>query len=231
MSTGGRSITARGATSITDTANAIDDAPPRRTGRPRLADAEALAGRIVDVATALFLTEGYGATSIEEVARQAGVSKRTFYSRFPDKPAVFRAVVHHVLEHLRPADFELLFVPGPLEIVLPTLARAILTATLDPWALALHRLTVAESARFPDIAETVRTEGGGEEAVRRIASLLAGDSAPDAATWFAAAQFLAMVVSVPQRRGIGPGPRMTESEQEEWCDRTVRLFLAGWKAG
>src|SRR5215831_11028175 len=77
-------------------------ATPRRGGRPSLAQAEKLGERILDVATQLFLSHGYGATSIDAVARRAGVSKRTFYHRYADKPALFSAVVHRVIERLRP---------------------------------------------------------------------------------------------------------------------------------
>jgi TetR/AcrR family transcriptional regulator, mexJK operon transcriptional repressor len=47
-----------------------------RGGRPSHAQALQLRERILDVATELFLTEGYGTTSIEAVAERAGVSKR-----------------------------------------------------------------------------------------------------------------------------------------------------------
>jgi AcrR family transcriptional regulator len=54
------------------------------------------------VATALFLSEGYGSTSIDAVARRAGISKRTFYHRFEDKAALFAAVVHRIIQQIRP---------------------------------------------------------------------------------------------------------------------------------
>ncbi len=170
--------------------------------------------------------------SIETVARSAGISKRTFYSRFADKAALFRAVVHNVLEHLRPPQVEALFVPGPLDRVLPRLARVILAAALDPWALALYRLTLTEAGRFPDVAAAVESEGGGEEAVRRIAALLAarsGGGADDSErARFAATQFLYMIVAVPQRRALGLGTPMTAAELDDWAEDTARLFLAGW---
>ena len=56
-----------------------------RGGRPSRADALQLRERILLAATELFLAEGYGSTSIEAVARHAGVSKRTLYDRFDDK--------------------------------------------------------------------------------------------------------------------------------------------------
>jgi AcrR family transcriptional regulator len=60
-----------------------------------------LGERILEVATELFLAEGYGTTTIEAVAARAGISKRTFYHRFDDKAALFAAVVHRIIEQLR----------------------------------------------------------------------------------------------------------------------------------
>jgi AcrR family transcriptional regulator len=57
-----------------------------------------LGDRILDVATELFLADGYGATSIEAVAQRAKISKRTFYHRFPDKAALFDATLRRVLD-------------------------------------------------------------------------------------------------------------------------------------
>jgi AcrR family transcriptional regulator len=90
----------------------------RRGGRPSKAEAEQLADRIVDAATELFLTSGYGATSIEAVARRAQISKRTFYHRFENKSALFSAVVHRMIERLRPpADVPLLHGANLTEIL------------------------------------------------------------------------------------------------------------------
>src|SRR6185312_14690775 len=48
---------------------------------------------ILEAARALFLEVGYGATSVDAIARAAGVSKATLYGHFPSKEALFEAVV------------------------------------------------------------------------------------------------------------------------------------------
>lgn len=48
---------------------------------------------IIDAATALFLRDGYAATSLDAVARAAGVAPRTLYLRFATKVALFQRVV------------------------------------------------------------------------------------------------------------------------------------------
>ena len=80
----------------------VPAAASRRGGRPSRVEAEQLGERILDAATALFFTAGYGATTIEAVAKRARISKRTFYHRFDDKSALFSAVVHRTIDRLRP---------------------------------------------------------------------------------------------------------------------------------
>src|SRR5258708_7899613 len=163
-----------GSTPRSRTRRAIPDtaaAAPRRGGRPSREQAARLGERILDAATHLFLSHGYGATSIEAVARRARVSKRTFYHRFDDKPALFVAVVHRIIDRLRsPGDVELLV--GDLREVLQRLASFILRAALMPDAVALYRMLVAESARFPKLAKVVTEQGGNEEAIQFIAGIL-----------------------------------------------------------
>ena len=128
----------------------------RKGGRPPRADALKLRAQILEVATDLFLEQGYGSTSIEAVAGRAGVSKRTFYDRFDDKAALFAAVVHRIIENIRPpANVPLLAGPNLGEI-LRRLAGLILQAALSPQAIALHRLVTGESSRFPELASALR---------------------------------------------------------------------------
>jgi AcrR family transcriptional regulator len=182
----------------------------------------------------LFLSQGYGATSIEAVARKSGISKRTFYHRFRGKPELFVAVVHRIVDHLRPpADFPLL--EGDLEEILQRLARLILRAALSPLAIALNRMLVAESAKFPKLASIVAERGGSEEAIRLVADILereahAGRVALDDSP-FAARQFLYMIIAVPQRRAMGFGAAMTPREVDAWASKAVNLFLNGWRSG
>lgn len=203
----------------------------RRGGRPSKADAEQLAERIVDAATELFFALGYGATTIEAVARRAGVSKRTLYHRFEDKSALFAAVVHRTIERLRPPPDVPLLRGESLPEILRGLADLILRAALSPPAIQLHRLIVAESSRFPDLAGVMTREGASAEAIRLIAGLLerearAGKLALDNPA-FAAQQFLHLVTAVPQRRAMGLGKPMSSAELDAWAGDVVNLFLNG----
>jgi len=207
----------------------------RRGGRPSREAAARLGEQILDVATGLFLANGYGATSVEDIARRARISKRTFYHRYPDKRALFGAVITRIVERIRPPGGEasLFTDPGPLDQALLHIARVTLRMALTPEALALYRVIISEAARFPDIAAVIAEQGRTQKGVMQIAALLAHDaeakpSTPQARE-FAAAQFLQMVMAVPLRRALGLGQPMTEGELDAWARNTVALFLNGYR--
>jgi AcrR family transcriptional regulator len=59
----------------------------------RRADAEARQGRIIDAATALFVEQGFGATSIDQIAAAGGVSSPTVYATFGSKAGVLARAI------------------------------------------------------------------------------------------------------------------------------------------
>jgi TetR/AcrR family transcriptional regulator, mexJK operon transcriptional repressor len=230
---GGRSSVERAASPIV-----VSDSGRRRRargarpgGRPSCDEALQLRERILEVATELFLAEGYGTTSIEAVAERAAISKRTFYHRFENKAALFTAVVHRIIEQIRPPPGVPLLEGSSLHNILRRLAGLILRAALSPQAVALHRLVTAESMRFPNLTRAVYDEGWAYEATQLIGDLLARELRDVRLTTemrrFAAMQFLHMVVTLPQRRIMGLGLPLTPKELDEWADNAVRLFLNG----
>lgn len=101
----------------------------RRYRSPRRrAQAEATREAILDAAHELFLTKGYGATSIRAVAQAAEVSEQTVYNAFGDKPSLLVAVGVRVVSGALAPD---LAEGGDL--------RAQLLATDDP----LERIEIA----------------------------------------------------------------------------------------
>ncbi|KAA8877516.1 TetR family transcriptional regulator [Nocardia colli] len=60
--------------------------------------------RILAAATSLFETQGINTTSMEQVAAQAPVSKRTLYQHFPTKDQLVVAYLGHLIETGRTMD-------------------------------------------------------------------------------------------------------------------------------
>ena len=73
----------------------IDGPDPKREYRSprRLAAARETRARICAAAAALFLADGYAATSIRAIASAAGVAEKTVYLQFATKSAVLKMVV------------------------------------------------------------------------------------------------------------------------------------------
>lgn len=61
---------------------------------------------ILDAALACFLKFGYGKTSLDDIAKQAKLSRPLLYKRFPNKEAIFGAVYDDVFESLMPQVHE-----------------------------------------------------------------------------------------------------------------------------
>jgi AcrR family transcriptional regulator len=165
------------------------------------------------------------------VARGAGISKRTFYHRFADKAALFSAVVHHIVETIRPPPEVPLLEGASLHDILRRLARLILDAALSPPAIALNRLIIAESARFPEIVRAANEQDGTAEAYALVGGLLAREfddtTLPPVARDFATQQFLQLVIAIPRRRAMGFAAPMTSEELDAWATQVATLFLNG----
>ena len=199
----------------------------RSGGRPTAPAAARLGDAILDVAAARFLRDGYAATSIEAVAREARVAKRTFYARFPDKAALFRAVVERLIATWHAAS-EPAFAPSDeIGAALERAGRTILDVALSPAALGLRRLIFAESARFPELVEALQ-QAGADGGAPRIAALLVPTEPTSPAALFAARQFMAMLLSEPLNRATISGTFPSAEQRGAWVAQTVRLFLHGW---
>lgn len=199
-------------------------------GRPSRVESAQLSDRILDVATMLFLGDGFGATSIEAVAKRAGISKRTFYHRFRGKEELFEAVVRRMVGRWTPPfDATLLDAPSMAE-ALEQVAEYMLRVALTPQALALHRMMVSEGQRFPALARILHELGaatGIEWLGRYFEECQARGEIGVVDAQFAAEQFIMMVVTGPRRRALGLGALLSAAELQGWVTDTVRLFLDG----
>jgi len=130
---------------------------------------------IVEAAEKLFLENGFGATSMDAIAVEAGASKRTVYNHFPSKDELFRTVLER-LYGLSLNNPEGMPAPGgPVETALEILAWRILSHIGEPRVRAMLRLVISESARFPEIAQ-IYTRTGKDPSIQRFAGFLKGEA-------------------------------------------------------
>jgi AcrR family transcriptional regulator len=103
-----------------------------------------------------FLRNGYDCTSMDKIAKSAGVSKQTLYSHFRDKDGLFTALV----ERIASEKFRIVWsqpLQGNPDQVLRSLAQRILNNINDPQYICFIRLITAESTKRPDLCETFLT--------------------------------------------------------------------------
>ncbi len=105
-----------------------------------------------------FLKNGYTRTSMDKVAKAAGVSKQTLYSHFKDKEGLFTALV----KRMATQKYNLVWsqpLEGEPEQVLRNLADRILTENInDSEYLEFARLIIAESGNYPDLSKLFLTQ-------------------------------------------------------------------------
>ena len=117
---------------------------------------EAKTEAILEGAIAEFLKSGYAATSMDRVAKSAGVSKATVYSHFGDKQSLFDAVMQYLVKD----KFQTVMgleQPHSLKqdpkIVLSEMATKMLeNAKSDRHFKDFIRIIIGESGRFPELA-------------------------------------------------------------------------------
>ena len=99
---------------------------------------------------------------MDEIAAQAAVSKQTVYKHFADKATLFAAIVTSTVDRAGdPVHREVLELQdsGSLETDLRDLARRQLLAVMQPQLLALRRLIIGESGRFPELGRVFYERG------------------------------------------------------------------------
>jgi AcrR family transcriptional regulator len=99
-----------------------------------------------------FLAHGYARTSMDRIARSAGVSKQTLYSHFADKDQLFTTLIKRVAQE----KFSLVWskpLEGQPDRVLKELSYRLLAEINDEEYLDFIRLLIAESGKRPELAQ------------------------------------------------------------------------------
>ena len=120
-----------------------------RAGRPTADELERRKLKVMQVATDMFVERGYAATTLLDIAKQAGVATRTLYQHFGDKEAIFREVIF--ARDTAAIDPPVVLAEDDLVSALMKTARYSLEISLRTRSIELMRLMIAESARFPEL--------------------------------------------------------------------------------
>ena len=205
----------------------------KRPGRPDARAAEALAEHILSIAAHLFITQGYAATSLEQIAAAAGSGKQTLYRRFESKQGLFMAVLRAKTQHLLAlAQTSAQSDQDPL-VGLKRTARSLLDFLLQPEMIRLNRIMIAEISRFPELCDSVFQDCVGPvsgpvmQLLQRAADQ--GDVKGDLET--AHKLLLSLLTGWPlQESLIGRAPFAGTCDREAYFEAAWGMFLAGVRA-
>lgn len=206
----------------------------RVRGRPQVRPDDETRGLIYEAARHAFAENGYAATSMEAVARRAGVSTKTLYRLIPNKAALFEGMVTDRLDRtlasvdLRAIDH------AEIEEALYAALLACADLTLDEEVIALQRMVLQETGKTSDLGVMFYRNG-----IARITTALAEWLRTQQARGLieldnveeAAGMLLGMVASAPRRAAMfGSVPLPPRSMIEARVRRCAALFLRGCRA-
>lgn len=129
------------------------------------ADGEIRKGRkydqVLEGARQIFMRDGFDGASVDDIAREAGVSKATLYSYFPDKRLLFTEICNSECRRQTEEAEAAIEYDVPIEALLTFAATRIAGFLMSDFGRNMFRLIVAEGNRFPDIAQEFYRNGPG----------------------------------------------------------------------
>ena len=189
---------------------------------------------IAQAALRLFLRDGYERTSVDAIAAEAGVSKRTIYNRYTDKENLFRSVLQDMFTDsmaafARMADAHLTDVTDVGRDLTAFLMESAVTLTLAPDRIALIRVILTEAPYFPALLRRERGHEGMHATLARVLGRLAeaGKLAvtdPDEA----AEHLFALTLGRASNESMFSGGKLSDAEVDRIITGGVRVFLRAY---
>ena len=197
----------------------------------RSSDPQGKIGQILTAARELFLSNGYGNTSMDAVAKHAGVSKSTLYAHFENKEQLFGAVVGTVRQRLHDALTSVSTThERDINKMLCQIGTQFMHYVTEPTSLTIFRVVIGEIHKFPELGREMY-QSGNLVIVRMVADffrqwtdsgLLAVED-----TMLAARQFLTLVKGDLQFRCLMDiEQNASETDIKRNVESAVAMFLA-----
>jgi AcrR family transcriptional regulator len=207
----------------------------RGRGRPQQRCDEETRALVLEAARHEFSYTGYAATNMESVARRAGVSTKTLYRLLPNKAALFEAMVTERISafesvvKLRACD------GSNIESSLTEALVVCADLMLQGDVIALQRMIIGDSDKFPDVAETFfhKAITPTQKALARwLRSQVERGAMQLEDADMAAGMLLGMLALQPLRATLlGHRPPPDKEERVERAKACARLFLQGCRGG
>ena len=182
-----------------------------------------------------FVREGYAATKIEPIAREAGVSTATLYALFDGKAELFSAVIDDAARAFAREMEGMRTTEGDARQQLTAFATAYADFMSDPFVRSVFRLVMAERPRFEVVSRRF-FEGGRVAFGATLMSILTGLSKSgglkpiDRPSW-AAGHLLGMIEHPLFMMPLVTGDEVkARRSNAEVVDDAVETFLARYGA-
>jgi AcrR family transcriptional regulator len=223
------------------TANGSKPRGSVRAGRPPRKRAGEVEARILDAARHVFLRRGLAGASLDDIAALAHAGKPTIYARFPNKEALFTAVVMRNVAAVAGRFASHVPTGATIEERLASVGVAVLHWVLASDTVGLLRLAIAEASHFPALARSVhlRARQRGTDAVAAVLGEVAQSDELGALAAFAperlptTTRFFLDLVLLPllMRALAGEKLKVLNAEIRPHVARSVAFFLAACRHG
>ncbi|WP_027857724.1 TetR/AcrR family transcriptional regulator [Marinobacterium jannaschii] len=186
---------------------------------------------IQNAATELFCEQGFASTSMDQVAKAAGVSKQTVYSHFGNKDDLFTAAIRAKCVSFEVDSIELSAGRSVAEVLLD-MANRFVEMILSEAAMQVHRTCVTEAPSNPQVSRLFY-DAGPERVIEEVGRVLQqlserGDLQIEN-HHFAAVQFLKMVQGEARmREEYNIEPRTSQAEIDAYLKSCVAMFIRGY---
>ncbi|WP_022851303.1 TetR/AcrR family transcriptional regulator [Limisalsivibrio acetivorans] len=183
---------------------------------------------ITEAAAELFLSNGFGSVSMDEIASKAEVSKRTVYNHFSSKEMLFAEVVRMTWSRLEAPELDPCS-DTPVAVELKSFSIKLLELLRSETFTKLLRLVMGEAGRFPVLNEmysenSVRPMLATLEEYLKLKSEQGLLKIDDPA--LASQQFLGIIKESlfwPVLLGIYPRPE--KKREQEIIDSSIKAFF------
>ena len=209
-----------------------------RSGRGRPAGGSELKRAAIEQAAMdLFVRDGFDRTSVDAIAEQAGVSKRTIYNHYGDKENLFLSVVQHGFDALMTGVIEIMdkyLTDIPDDAVEPDIigfsCELALMAARSQERASLLRVMMTEAPRFPALqAAQMRPRGITAAIAGKLARLSARGLLDVTDPEDAANHLFALTMGQMNNRSFYGTRRMTDEEITKMATSGARVFLRAYR--
>ncbi|WP_353069894.1 TetR/AcrR family transcriptional regulator [Tunturibacter empetritectus] len=193
---------------------------------------EALTEHLLDVAASFFLKNGFAGSSVTQIAREARASKESFYSRFPTKEDLFRAVIQRQTDHMSGKMSALFISDAPIAVTLTSFGEGFLARFMADDTITLQRTLSLDRGKFPELGRMFYELGPARmigALSRYLEQQVSQSKLRELNSEAAAHHFLGLIISETMLKvTLGVSPKPNKDAQQRIVKSAVDVFLHGY---